>query len=784
MTKKVKNTFAERARKIQNKYKRADFDPIEQASMEAELESLMKEQESFRNAMGLNQEQQQFGYGGNTKPIHWKTPPEFVDDLLGRSPNGTTFGGGRFGGGGSGREWDDTQDKMIQKKWLDHRYPVGPTFDQAWGEANKKGLKDFTFDGKKFTTEKDTTGNWNRDHAMRTEAVLRMVTDENNKIIDDSTRVEPFLGIPPVLEIPAGTPNQKYGYGGKLKMDGTETTQFIPEPQYPSWMPEWASSSLDFLGKVDRLGMPYQPLITGIAPFPGRGFRGGFKNLPINIKLPKQSFVKPPLAKGSRAVEGINPGKSIVGRESMPYNSAQVKNNVQVKWGSNKPTVNTPPPANPIPPTNPVPPVNPTAGVVPPRPVGYFDDITNGVANGIDMSFRPSYAAMGIGAGLGMLGAGIYGLTQLPDGRVVDKQGKPVTKEQVAAMSGVNPSVSQLAGFQPTEEWLNSIGWNSKIPTEQAVKDKVPTKDKGKDTQTKQQSSEQAVVIPQAPAVSATTAPSGWGSVVDNISNFGMMAAPQPQASGSPASTTQSPTLSSTRATQVMDNLQKELSPDASRKDKKDRDWKNLPYALSGLSNIAGNLLLANMAKKVPQAQPAMAVPQKINLEPKANILREQADVSKNINMMNARNLGVNPGAMLGSMGVMNSGVDRGLSEALTNLYMGQETANVGAANQFALQNQDATNRANLYNAGMKYQGLQDKLGYMGAALGTIPGVMKDVRMDKADKEMRSIMDAYYKSSGGKNYLAEGSIFDTEFGKYIVKGHNPDGTPITEKVKK
>ena len=55
-----------------------------------------------------------------------------------------------------------------------------------------------------------TTGKWNKDNANRPEAVLRMVTDENNKIIDDSTRVEPYFGIPPVLEI-KGTPKKQMG---------------------------------------------------------------------------------------------------------------------------------------------------------------------------------------------------------------------------------------------------------------------------------------------------------------------------------------------------------------------------------------------------------------------------------------------------------------------------------------------------------------------------------------------------------------------------------------------
>jgi hypothetical protein len=210
-----------------------------------------------------------------------------------------------------------------------------------------------------------------------------------------------------------------------------------------------------------------------------------------------------------------------------------------------------------------------------------------------------------------------------------------------------------------------------------------------------------------------------------------------------------------------------------------------LPYAISGASNIASNLLMAAMAKKNQQrVNPVLATPERMNMEPQAEQFRKDANVSKNIGMKQARDLGMNAGATLANMGAIGSGIDRNLANTLTNLYGQQEQFNVGNANQFALQNQDASNRANMMNAQFGQQANQDRLGFIGGALGTIPGVMKDVRMDKADKEMRGIMDAYYKSSGGRNYLAVGSIFDTDFGKYVVKGHNPDGTPITEKVKK
>jgi hypothetical protein len=113
-------------------------------------------------------------------------------------------------------------------------------------------------------------------------------------------------------------------------------------------------------------------------------------------------------------------------------------------------------------------------------------------------------------------------------------------------------------------------------------------------------------------------------------------------------------------------------------------------------------------------------------------------------------------------------------------LYGQQEQYNVGAANQFALQNQDASNRANMMNAQFANQANQDRLGYIGGALGTIPGVMKDIRMDKADKQMRDVMDRYYQSVGGRNYATVGSIFKDPASGFTYKV-KPDLT--LEKVK-
>ena len=189
-----------------------------------------------------------------------------------------------------------------------------------------------------------------------------------------------------------------------------------------------------------------------------------------------------------------------------------------------------------------------------------------------------------------------------------------------------------------------------------------------------------------------------------------------------------------------------------------DKNKQYLPQLAGGLSNIAGNLLLAAMSKKAPQIAPSLAYAEKINLEPKAEQLRRDANVSKNVGLANARNLGLSPGATLANMGSIGAGIDRNLGANLTDLYMGQEQANVGAANQFALQNQDAINRVNMINSQMKFQKEDDRMNYIAQALSVPANIAREISMAKSDKEMRDILDRYYQSMG-RNYQTLGSFY-------------------------
>jgi hypothetical protein len=200
---------------------------------------------------------------------------------------------------------------------------------------------------------------------------------------------------------------------------------------------------------------------------------------------------------------------------------------------------------------------------------------------------------------------------------------------------------------------------------------------------------------------------------------------------------------------------------------------------------MAGNLLLANMAKKNQQrVNPSLVTPEKMNMEPQAEQLRKDANVSKNIGMKQARDLGLNAGATLANMGAIGSGVDRQLANSLTNLYGQQEQYNTGTANQFALQNQDAVNRAGMMNAQFGQQTNQNRMSFFDDAIGTIPGGMKDIRMDKADKEMRDALNAQALNSGGRNYYAKGDLFSKGGLTYEVKEVDANGNPTkTELVK-
>lgn len=86
---KNKLTFSQRALAIEKKYPRASFDSIEKRDLEAEMERLIDEQEAYKEANGLNeQEELQFADGGvldyltKIEPDYLLNTPNTLDTSL------------------------------------------------------------------------------------------------------------------------------------------------------------------------------------------------------------------------------------------------------------------------------------------------------------------------------------------------------------------------------------------------------------------------------------------------------------------------------------------------------------------------------------------------------------------------------------------------------------------------------------------------------------------------------------------------------------------------------
>ena len=121
-----------------------------------------------------------------------------------------TFGGGSFGGGGAGMEFDNNKVKSEDYDYVKNT-PLLHSFSEAFNNARKSGKNTFVFNGKEYTTEISDNPNY---VGKQYESILniREVLDKNMKVIPDSTRIEPYLG-----QIPGTSKRErKYNDGGEL----------------------------------------------------------------------------------------------------------------------------------------------------------------------------------------------------------------------------------------------------------------------------------------------------------------------------------------------------------------------------------------------------------------------------------------------------------------------------------------------------------------------------------------------------------------------------------------
>lgn len=124
---KPNNTFASKAKRLINRYKRADFDKTEKAELEAALEQLSQEQEAYKQANGIDQEQSndQFATGGPWRPAKgYSIPQDFYDNNVLNTRTLNDFG-----------QFADSQN-MLSKYGNDHAW--GNEYDAAYNKLGSE----------------------------------------------------------------------------------------------------------------------------------------------------------------------------------------------------------------------------------------------------------------------------------------------------------------------------------------------------------------------------------------------------------------------------------------------------------------------------------------------------------------------------------------------------------------------------------------------------------------------------------------------------------------------
>lgn len=776
--KKQNKTFASRARAIEKKYSRAKFDPVEKAEMEAELEALMNEQEAFREAMGFKEQEQmqQYAEGGymvggvdispwasgagheqNVAKIYEQLTgilsgakdTASMEQIINQYITDVTKGKGSLNG----------QAKAIID--ASSKYQIDPALVIAIMQADSslatagKGAR--TNNPGNYGTMDDGSVTSFETIAQGIEAIpkqLAMYRDGKSSygtpsapgegiwlppgstiaqqtptetIISSLNNPNPVIPAKNISVTPESVDNNQYVVDMKGNRVGINEGERLPEltgRMAGDWditgkalravgqvLPDWAKKGLNAIGSaagwVDSgfglLPENDRPLNTGIAPVAGMGRMGNLGKQAIGGRRAAQ------FGKDARLGQTISRADNAISSRPGRVSSTKVR-----------------PQADPNIPVE--------SRLV--RPGERLTNIADSKLpvvqqTGVDI-IRPPLKGAGSQKALPSGPGVVEGQWRYPPAvrsTVTGKKGPQIINVEGTLEPKTLPMhVGVLPGFPAyNPEWIN-IPLDKKKADETIVGGRNPL------------SPLRPGQVPQNP---------GTPTELPGVDVIGKKEKPwivTPEYKDVPLN----PVEEDNTVYNPEPITQATPPPTWWQKNKQ-----YLPYTIAGATNLAGNLLLANQAKKTARINPALVSAERMNLEPQAEQMRKDASVSKNVNMRNARNLGQG----VQGMGIINSGVDRALGDQLTKLYGQQEGFNTEMANRVNLQNQDAVNRANMFNAQMKQQGNQTSLGFLNDAIGTIPGVMKDIRADKADKEMRKIQERYYKSMG-RNYMNEGDLWD------------------------
>lgn len=130
------------------------------------------------------------------------------------------FGGGDFGGAGTGNNIDDYKEPRIIEKTDTIYAPVTTTFNDAFKKAIIDGESEFEFNGKKYTTEISDDPRWKEYGDKRTSTVIvpierkrKIKTYDNNTIMKCGGRKKAANG----TAINMGNGNWKLDYSGRVQ---------------------------------------------------------------------------------------------------------------------------------------------------------------------------------------------------------------------------------------------------------------------------------------------------------------------------------------------------------------------------------------------------------------------------------------------------------------------------------------------------------------------------------------------------------------------------------------
>ena len=164
-----------------------------------------------------------------------------------------------------------------------------------------------------------------------------------------------------------------------------------------------------------------------------------------------------------------------------------------------------------------------------------------------------------------------------------------------------------------------------------------------------------------------------------------------------------------------------------------------LPSLLGGAASMVGNMIMSAGTK--PIELKSSYTPEQISLARQRERLSRESGTARNVVMRGLRESG-NRGAYLSGVGTAITGINKGLSDSLTQSYMSEEMANLEQRNKA----QDYQKQVDMANWQARQQAVNDKRAYQSATISTIPSVMTDINRIQGQ-------NALLESLGSQNYM-------------------------------